>query len=119
MAESWGEVSRQRLMETIGILWTLTDVPEATGIHNTSRSSVNNDKTRQLSFEREQAIVEILAFLSGTTDDPSKVMAVCIQESSAGDSVVIRLASNSGKCASVLAGFRRMATILEQSSRGG
>jgi hypothetical protein len=119
MADSWGNVSRQRLMETIVILWTLTEVPGGSNIHTPTRLPLENQAARQLTFEREKGLVEILAFLSGTTDDPSKVMAVCIEEGSAGDSLTIRLASNSGDCSDALSGFKRIATILEQSSGRG
>lgn len=119
MAESWGNVSRQRLMETIVVLWTLTEVPGGSNIHTPTCLSPENQAARQLTFEREKSLVEILAFLSGTTDDPSKVMAVCIEEGSAGDSLTIRLASNSGDCSNVLSGFKSIAITLEQSSRRG
>lgn len=119
MANPWGNVSNRRLMETIVILWTLTDVPGGPAVQKPPHTPSEGPATRQLSFEREKSFVEILAFLSGTSDDPSKVMAVCIEESSTGDSLTIRLATNSGNCLKVLDGFRRMANILEQSSRRG
>ncbi len=119
MADSWGNVSRQRLMETIVILWTLTEVPGGPKVRKPVHLLSEGPATRQLTFEREKGLVQILAFLSGTTDDPSKVMAVCIEESSVGDSLTIRLATNSGDCSDVLPRFRGIATILEQSSRRG
>ena len=119
MAEPWGNVSNRRLMETIVILWALTDVPGGPAVRKPPHPLSEGLATRQLSFEREMNFVEMLAFLSGTSDDPSKVMAVCIEESSTGDSLTIRLAANSGDCSEILDGFRRMAMTLEQSSRRG
>lgn len=119
MTDSWGSVSRQRLMETIVILWTLTEAPGAPNVQKPAQLTSESQATRQLSFEREKGLVEMLAFLSATTDDPSRVMAVCIEESPVGDSVTIRLATNSGDCSDIFSGFRRIAKILEQSSIRG
>jgi hypothetical protein len=106
-------------METIVILWTLNEVPGGSEVHQTPRASAECSRIRQLTFNREKGLVEILAFLSGTTDDPAKVMAVCVEESPTGDGLTIRLASNSGDFSHVLDSFRRIAKIIEQSSKRG
>ena len=119
MSDCWSSVSHQRLMETIVILWTLTEVPEIPDVQKPTFIPPEGHKKRQLTFEHEKGLVSILAFLSGTTDDPSKVMAVCIEEGISGDNIMIRLATNSGDCSDVVSGFSRIATILQESSRRG
>ncbi|KAK5454920.1 hypothetical protein LTR46_011497 [Exophiala xenobiotica] len=51
---------------------------------------------RTISFVTEQDIVDNLAFLSATTDDPERVTAICLDESSQPESCTIRIAMNSG-----------------------
>lgn len=119
MVGSWGNVPRQHLMETIVILWTLNEVPGGHKVNEAAQVPAESSGTRQLTFDREKSVVEILAFLSGTSDDPAKVMAVCVEENLAGDGLTVRLASNSGNCGDIVLGFERIAKILEQSSRRG
>lgn len=45
-----------------------------------ARSKGKAESTRQLSYEQEDRLVKQLAFLSSISDDPSHVMAVCVQE---------------------------------------
>jgi hypothetical protein len=116
MPNEWGNISRKRLMETITLLWTLKDIP---GTPKENNLPVDGPSMRQLTIERERSIVEILAFLSATTDDPLKVMAVCVEESSGHDCLTIRLATNTGDCSDVEAGFRNMAKVLERSTKRG
>ena len=106
-------------METIVILWTLNEVPAVPNVQQAAQFHSEGQKTRQLTFEREQSLVEILAFLAGTTDDPSKVTAICVEEALSGESLTIRLAVNSGDCSDTITGFKRLAKILEQSSKRG
>lgn len=44
------------------------------------RSEAQDEPTRQLSYEQEDGLVKELAFLSGISDDPNHIMAVCVQE---------------------------------------
>ena len=103
-------------METITLLWTLNEVPEDP---KENTPPLQAQSTQQLTLEHEIAITEFLAFLSVTSDDSLKVMAVCIEEGHDHSSLIIRLASNTGDCSDAEIGFNQVARILEQSSLRG
>lgn len=44
------------------------------------RSEAQEEPARQLSYEQEDRLVKELAFLSGISDNPNHIMAVCVQE---------------------------------------
>jgi hypothetical protein len=108
--------SRKRLMQNITLLGSLSQVPEKPK-ENHLFSEV--DTTRRLIIERENEIVGNLAFLSATTDDILKVMAVCVEEDDSGEAITIRVASNTGDLSEVVNGFTRLARILENAARRG
>lgn len=116
MADQWWSVPRKKLMENITLLWTLNEIIES------PRENVMPDDEkswRQLPYECEKTIADLLAFLSATHDDNCKIMAVCIEESRDHTQLAIRMASNTGDCLHVQRGFDEMAKILEQAhSRG-
>jgi hypothetical protein len=116
MSDRWGSISRQRLMETIAILWTLTEVP---GVPRDEELPPEIPTSRQLTLRHERGLVEMLAFLAATTDDPLKIMAVCVEETLTGDSLTIRVATNTGDCMDTVFGFQRIARILERTSKRG
>jgi len=109
-------ISRKRLIENIALLWTLSQVPENPK-ENHLVSGTN--KTHRLTLERENEIVGNLAFLSATTDDNQKVMAVCVEEDESGEAITIRVASNTGDLAEIAKGFETLGRILEQAARRG
>jgi hypothetical protein len=109
-------VSRERLLQNITLLWTLNRIPEKPREnHLVSRI----DSTHRLTVERENEIVANLAFLSATTKDYLKVMAVCIEEDESGRAITIRVASNTGDMLELVTGFSRLARVLEQAARRG
>ena len=63
--------------------------------------------------------MENLAFLSATTNDSARVMAVCLEEARDRGSCTVRLNSNTGDVDEVLLGFKLMAKILEQAASRG
>ena len=67
------------------------------------------DRDRKLTIERETEIVDNLAFLSTSTDDPNRVMAVCLEEDPGHYRLVIRMASNTGILDEVEEGFNEIA----------
>lgn len=111
-----GAITREQLRQTISRLRTLNEVPEMPK-ENILVSGI--DSTRCLSISRENEIASSLAFLSATTDDSLKVMAVCIEEHSNGEGVTIRVASNTGDLSTVTSGFKILAKVLEQTARRG
>lgn len=74
---------------------------------------------RILSLEREKEIVEAFTFLASTTDDPKKVLALCIKETKNGDGMIINIAANNGDLMGVKEGLLRISTLLQQVSRRG
>lgn len=73
----------------------------------------------RLSVSREQEIASNLAFLSATTDDSLRVMAVCVEERLDGRGCTIRLASNTGDLTALTSGMRSLANVLERAARRG
>lgn len=116
MATQWENVSRQRLIKNITLLWTLNEIVELP-----KENALREDKEswRQLPIEREKTLTDLLAFLSSTHDDNNKVTAVCIEESRDHEQLTIRLSANTGDCAYVTRGFRDIAKVLECAHRRG
>ena len=115
-ASPWSNVSCERLMESITLLKMLTEVP-GSQMENDLPQSL--DSARQLSIEREKELVDNLAFLSATTDNPNKVMAICIEEDHDLHGMTIRLAANTGDLSKVNSGFKDIARILERAASRG
>lgn len=111
-----GATTRSQLRKSINSLYTRHVVPEAP-TDNSISSEI--DQTRHLIFSRERDIASNLAFLSATSDDYRKVMAVCVEEHRNGEGITIRIASNSGDPSAVRDGFIKVAGILEQAARRG
>ncbi|PSS18458.1 hypothetical protein M430DRAFT_120981 [Amorphotheca resinae ATCC 22711] len=109
-----GAITRQQLQQTIVRLQSLNEVPELPQ-ENDVVSGI--DTTRRLSISRENEIASNLAFLSATSDDSLKVMAVCIEEHRNRDQTTIRIASNTGDLSAVTSGFVTLGNILEQAAR--
>ncbi len=80
---------------------------------------VSKDVTRRLSILRENEITSNLAFLSATSDDSLKVMAVCVEESLDGKGMTIRISSNTGDLSKVTSGFKALAKLLEKAAQRG
>ena len=59
------------------------------------------------------------AFLSTTSDDSLKVMAVCVEEHYNGRGITIRVAANTGDLSAVTTRFIRLARALEHAVRRG
>lgn len=117
----WGDVSRKELTENITLLWLLNEEPEQPAENPLPQHLVKEagSASRQLTIERERDLVDSLAFLSAWSDDPRKVMAVCMEENQDTESLTIRMATNAGDLEPVKEGFLRMATILERAAAKG
>lgn len=61
-----------------------------------NKLSFNNDETRQLTSEREKQLVDNLTFISASTDDMLRVIAVAVEEDLDKEKITIRFASNTG-----------------------
>lgn len=110
---SSGQEIQKRLVENITLLWALCEVPNLPK-ENELRGS--QDERRKLSLDREKQLVDSFAFIAASTEDPLRVMAVCIEECPSEDGMIIRLASNTGDLSSIEQGFNGIARTLEQAS---
>ena len=111
--------SHKSLMEAITLLNLLNEYPESPKDNQQSQELSAHSTIYQLSFQHEKEIVDNLAFLSATTNDSARVMAVCLEQAPDRGSCVIRLTSNTGDVDEVMLGFKLMAKILEQSASRG
>jgi hypothetical protein len=117
METLWGStITRAQLQQSINSLRRLDELPE---IPRENLVRLEDDPTRQLSSVRERDIASTLAFLSATSDDSLKVMAVCVEEHCNGRGMTIRVASNTGDLAAVTTGFTRLARALERAAQRG
>ena len=117
MAElSSGQKIQKRLVENITLLWTLCEIP-----NHPKENEIGGgyDEGRQLSQDRERQLVDNFAFISASSDDMLRVMAVCIEEDPDKAGMTIRLASNTGDLSYVTQGFNDIAQTLEQASLRG
>ena len=117
METLWGSnITRAQLQQSIRKLRQLDELPE---IPRENLVIPEIDSTRQLSVEREREIAGNLAFLSATSDDSLKVMAVCVEEHCNGRGITIRVAANTGDLSVVTTGFVRLARALEYAAQRG
>ena len=110
---SSSQIIQKRLVENITLLWTLCEVP---GESKENDTQIGQDEGRQLSLDRERQLTDSFAFISATTDDMQRVMAVSIEEDSDGKGMTVRLASNTGDLSDVTQGLSGIAQTLEQAS---
>ena len=102
--------------EFIILLYMLNHVPESPKDNSQPQGLSMSSTLYQLPLKREKELVDNLAFLSATTNDSTRVMAVCFEESLDHRSCIIRLASNTGNLNEVTHGFEQVARILEQAA---
>ena len=113
---SCSHTARRHLIETITLLWTLTEVPEQP---KENKLDCINDKAKQLTVERERQLADSFAFISASTDDMLRVMAVCIEEDPDQGGMTIRLASNTGDLSGITEGFKGIACTLQKAALKG
>ena len=105
--------TRQRLIKNITLLWTLNEIPEQPK-DNISRCE--DDRTRQLTLERERQLADSFAFISASTDNMLRVMVVSIEEDTDRNGITIRLASNTGDLSSMKEALGDIAKTLEKAA---
>lgn len=110
---SAGQKIQKRLVENITLLWAMCEIPD---LPKENKLHSSHDERRQLSLDREQQLVDNFAFISASTDNMLRVMAVCIEEDPDQNGMTIRLASNTGDLSPVIQGFKDIARTLEQAS---
>lgn len=113
------DVKLQRLEQTITILQLINEVPELPSENCLDQyvERNGNGASRVLTAQKEKSIVESLAFLAATSDDPHKVAALCVEEAPNGQAMTIRMAVNHGDMEAVKKGFEKLARLLERVAR--
>jgi OTT_1508-like deaminase len=116
----WGEVTCTGLAEDIALLNMLTREPgrpSKNPLPISSQSFADDNKqnpcNRELTFKYERDIVDSLSFLSATTSDPDKVMALCVEESHGREGILIRVAANTGDLEKLKVRIQKMANLLQ------
>ena len=111
--------SHKILMEAIALLYMINQFPESPKDNQPPQTLSTLSASYQLPLQCEKEIVDNLAFLSATTDDSTRVMAVYLEEARGHGSCTIRLTSNTGDLDEVVYGFNHMARILERAASRG
>ena len=106
-------------MEAVALLWMLNQFPESPKDNQQPQALPILPSLYQLPLQCEKEIVDSLAFVSATTNDSTRVMAVCLEEARDRSSCTIRLTSNTGSLDEVLYGFKLLARILERAASKG
>jgi hypothetical protein len=119
--QEWGRNDQVYLRQKIVLLQLLNDKPE-----RPSEAALEDRiptsqglPARTLTIQREKELVESLAFLASSTDDPRKVLAICVEETPEQGSLTVRMAANHGDLENVNRAFSRMSSILERVARRG
>lgn len=103
---------RRRLAENCIFLFAVNEIP---GKPEECELPAE-DSSRQLPVVREKQLAEDFAFISASTDDMHKVMAIGLEEDSDRKGMTIRLASNTGDLSEVKEGFESIANILQRAA---
>ena len=106
------------LKENIALLSQLTEFPGDEEEWLPSQDS-KTTPDRQLSLDKEGQLVDELAFIMATSEDPSNVIAVCVEEHHGSKGMTIRLAMNKGDLTERLHAMGRIAGILEKVASQG
>src|SRR4051812_27958426 len=80
--------------------------------------TADNRKDRTLRLRDELEIANCISYLANYSDQPSQAMAVCVEELSDKNSMVISAATNTGSTSDLEGGLREMASILEKQNIG-
>lgn len=102
----------------LGLINGLPENPSANELPKTLQSKEPRPG-RILPPGHEISITQQLAFLSGYSNESSHVLAVCVEEASSGDSLIIRLAANTGKHEQFLDRLRMISHVLENEASDG
>ncbi|GAB1310820.1 hypothetical protein MFIFM68171_01030 [Madurella fahalii] len=86
--------SAELLAENVAILSLFSRAPIAPQANPRIPALLKRDAGRLLQFEQEERLTGTLAFISGVSDDPCHVIALCVEELVGGDGVRIVVAIN-------------------------
>ena len=112
------KTNMQELSEDIVLLRMLTAEPAKptrNAVVNYKQPNSLLEEKRTISLQREVDIVDNLTFLCATSEDPEKVIALCLEEEIRPDSCTIRVSTNTNVPDELLAGLRAIAQLLEKA----
>ena len=109
------------LIQSIVLLHIINETPQDPCENKLQLTSACSDDSseRLLDIRHEKDLVEAFAFLASTTNDPRKVIAVCVEESKRDRRLVVRTAANHGSLVTVQRGLQGLADIVERVAREG
>lgn len=73
---------------------------------------------RALKLRHERDIADCLAFVSTYSNDPNRVMALCIEEKPNRQGLIVSVAANAGNLDTLTFGMHGIVSILENEARG-
>jgi hypothetical protein len=116
-----GGVQPEQLLAMVVLLQQLNETPQppSDNFIDSSSSTDTPSSSRVLSLKREKELAETLSFLAAYTDDPKKVVALCIEEEKDGKGLIIRMAVNNGDLERLQKDFQRVAEILKRLALRG
>ena len=119
--QGWRTTDQAHLLQKITLLQWLNRTPEKPSETKVLESRPGEDvfPERVLSLQHEGDLAKGFAFLAARTDDPRKVVAVCLEEGEDQRCLTVRLAINNGGLDSVVTGFEGMAKIFERVAQTG
>ncbi|PNS14975.1 hypothetical protein CAC42_2204 [Sphaceloma murrayae] len=103
----------------MGLLWILNNTPlprQQNDINATTIRGSSSDGERTLTLDNENRLTQAWAFLCSYSDEPSHVMAACMEDRPAPPSILVRVAANSGDHAQLLAGLNTICEILRDEA---
>ena len=104
------------LMQRIVLLHIMNETPQEPCENKLQLFSACSDESSEslLDIHHEKELVEALAFLASTTNDPRKVIAVCVEECKRDRGLVVRIAANHGGLVTAQRGLQGLANIVER-----
>ena len=109
------------MRKAIGLLFMLTEMPPQPPEIPIPRSMADEARDgpgRILTIAEEGKLAGVLAFLASTSNDPRKVAALCLEESSDHKVLTIKLAANHGDLIRTKLHFEDIVRILEAVREG-
>ena len=108
------------LAAKISLLHHLHNLPELPSINELSPDiSARDQPERTLTLKHEISITQHLAFICGYSSSPYHVTAICIEETLAQPSLILRLAANTGQHDGLVEGLTEVGQILQNEAGGG
>ncbi|OCL08049.1 hypothetical protein AOQ84DRAFT_377129 [Glonium stellatum] len=103
-----------RLLENITLLRKINPEPGRPGENNLP--CLERDG-RALKLRHERAIADCLAFVSTYSNDPNRILALCIEEKSNRQGLIVSVAVNAGDLNALTTGIHGITSVLEIAAR--